>query len=347
MLQGASLPLAPTIRALRNPRAYDPRRFVSQWREPELLRGQVVDAWVLILRTVGCYWARRSGCSMCGYINDTMTEVKYEDLMAQWRSALEHYRGEPVVKIYTSGNFFDAAEVPLRARREILEEIGGRCEKLVVENLPQMVKREWVEEAASLVPELEIAIGLETANDVVRDLCISKDFHFGWYERACRTARAAGARVKTYLLLKPPFLTERAAVEDVVASARRIRDLTDTISINPTNVQRDTLVDHLFRRGEYRPPWLWSLVEVLRRLRGLGPRVMSKPTGAATPRGAHNCGRCDRTFLRAIADYSLGLGDSLEGLECTCREEWEAYGEVQELLGTSLDLPGVVLPAED
>lgn len=126
MKQGISLPLVTTIRELRHPRAYDPRRFVSQWREPELLHGQVVDAWVLILRTVGCYWARRSGCSMCGYINDTMTDVKYDDLMAQWRSAVGLYQGEPVVKIYTSGNFFDAAEVPLKARREILGEIGGQ-----------------------------------------------------------------------------------------------------------------------------------------------------------------------------------------------------------------------------
>ncbi len=347
MQQSASLPLVPTIRGLRKPRAYDPRHFVSQWREPELLHGRVVDAWVLILRTVGCYWARRSGCSMCGYINDTMTDVKYDDLMAQWGSALTLYRGEPIVKIYTSGNFFDAAEVPLKARREILEEIGGRCEKLVVENLPQMVKREWVEEATSLVPELEIAIGLETANDAVRDLCISKDFHFDWYEKACRTAHAAGAEVKTYLLMKPPFLTERAAMEDVVASARRVGDLTDTVSINPTNVQRDTLVDHLFRRSEYRPPWLWSVAEVLKRLRGLGPRVMSKPTGAGTPRGAHNCGRCDQAFLGAIGEYSLATGDPLDALDCACRDEWQAYVEAQDLLGTSVDLQGLMASMED
>lgn len=217
----------------------------------------------------------------------------------------------------------------------------------MVENLPQMVKREWVEEAASLVPELEIAIGLETANDVVRDLCISKDFHFDWYERACRATHAAGATVKTYLLMKPPFLTERAAMEDVVASARRVKDLTDTVSINPTNVQKDTLVDHLFKRSEYRPPWLWSVVEVLKRLRGLGPRVMSKPTGAGTPRGAHNCGRCDRAFLKAIEAYTLGKGDSLEELECSCREDWEVYMEAQDLLGTSVDLPGLVAPIVD
>jgi hypothetical protein len=337
-----SLPLAPVIRELRSPRVYDPRKYVSTWTEQEVLDGEVVDAWVVILRTRGCYWARRSGCSMCGYINDTFTDVREEDLMAQWRSALRIYGGQPVVKIYTSGNFFDASEVSLRARRRILEEIGQRCEKLVVENLPQMTKREWVEEGVSLVPRFEIAIGLETANDSVRDLCISKDFHFEWYERACRAAHEAGATVKTYLLMKPPFLTEAAAVEDVVASAMKIRDLTDAISINPTNVQRDTLVDQLFKRREYRPPWLWSVVEALTHLRGYGRRVICKPTGGGTPRGAHNCGACDGVFLGAIQDYSLGKADRLDELSCGCRHRWEDYTAAEDLLATSVDIEALL-----
>ncbi len=133
-------------------------------------------------------------------------------------------------------------------------------------------------------------------------------------------------------------MSEKAAIADVVGSARAINGATDTISINPTNVQKDTLVDKLYRRGEYRPPWLWSVVEALKELRGLRARVMSKPTGGGKRRGSHNCGHCDGTVLRALEDYSLGAGDWLDELECDCRSEWETYCLMEELGRSSVDL---------
>ena len=59
----------------RRPREFDPREYISTWTEKDLLHGKVVDAWVIIFRTRGCYWARASGCSMCGYVNDVAQEV--------------------------------------------------------------------------------------------------------------------------------------------------------------------------------------------------------------------------------------------------------------------------------
>jgi hypothetical protein len=122
----------------------------------------------------------------------------------------------------------------------------------------------------------------------------------------------------------------------------KIRDLTDAISINPTNVQRDTLVDQLFKRREYRPPWLWSVVEALTHLRGYGKRVICKPTGGGTPRGAHNCGACDGVFLGAIQDYSLGKADRLDEVSCGCRQRWEDYTAAEDLLATSVDIEALL-----
>ncbi len=330
--------LAQLIGETRVIRQHDPAKFISAWTEREILDGEVVDAFVLILRTQGCYWARKSGCSMCGYVSDCFTEVSEEDLLQQWSEAMKVYRGQPVVKVYNSGNFFDPSEVSPKVRKVILEELGERCEKVVVENLPQLVRKPLLEEALRYCRRFEVAIGLETASDFVRDRCISKDFSFERYVQAVKTAHGCGAAVKTYLLLKPPFLSEGASILDVQTSAKAIDGLTDTISINPTNVQRDTLVDRLYRKGEYRPPWLWSLAEVLIALRGSKARVMSKPTGGGRPRGAHNCGHCDGIFLKAIEDYSLGTSDWLEELDCECREDWEAYKLIEDLGRCSVDL---------
>ncbi|HLE45507.1 MAG TPA: TIGR01210 family radical SAM protein, partial [Thermoplasmata archaeon] len=105
----------------------------------------------------------------------------------------------------------------------------------------------------------------------------------------------------------------------------------------PVNVQSRTLVDRLYRRGEYRPPWLWSVVEVLERTRDLQAHVKSHPTAAGRPRGAHNCGACDRRVADAIEEFSLGLRKDFEDLDCRCKDVWRAYGEAQPLMLTSAD----------
>ncbi len=45
--------------------------------------GNVVDSFVVIFRTTGCYWAKSGGCSMCGYSFDTALAVTTDDLMHQ------------------------------------------------------------------------------------------------------------------------------------------------------------------------------------------------------------------------------------------------------------------------
>src|SRR5881397_1287870 len=108
------------VRDLRVDRAYNPTEYISTWSEKDVLDGKVVDAWVIIFRTRGCYWARKSGCSMCGYVNEV--EVAPDELATQLGKVLPRHAGQPLVKVYTSGNFFDDHEVFPEVRRQILKE---------------------------------------------------------------------------------------------------------------------------------------------------------------------------------------------------------------------------------
>lgn len=317
------------VTQLRDLRPANPREIISTWTEKDVLDGKVVDAWVIIFRTRGCYWARKSGCSMCGYVNDVAIEVSPDDLRTQLDATLSMHKGQRFVKVYTSGNFFDEREVFPEVRAEILRALGARCEKVMVETLSHLVRREPLEEGMRLAQKFEIALGLESANDVVLRHAVNKMWGLKEHVRAANLAHEAGATVKSYLLLKPPFLTEREAIEDTVETAHAVDAVSDTISINPMNVQRNTVVDFLFARGEYRPPWLWSVVEVLRRCRDLRAHVKAHPTAGGMRRGAHNCGSCDGSFLRAIEERSLGNGDALDDLTCDCRDEWAATLELQ------------------
>ena len=329
--------LAAAVKAERKQRDFDPRSYISMWTEKDLFRGKVVDAWVIIFRTRGCYWARASGCSMCGYVNDVAKDVSERDLLHQLETVLHQHRGQPIVKVYTSGNFFDDHEVVPDVRDRILEELGDRCDKVIVETLSHLLRRDQLERALEHVDELEIALGLESSDDRVLRQGVNKVWGLKEHARAANLAREVGATVKTYLLVKPPFLTEAEAIEDAVRSGHDADPYSDTISFNPVNVQSHTVVDRLFRRGEYRPPWLWSVLEVLERTRDLKAHVKSHPTAGGMARGAHNCGTCDRRVVDAIEEFSLGLRRDFGEMSCDCKELWREYVDAQDFMLTPAD----------
>ncbi|MGB1689383.1 MAG: hypothetical protein ACPHDM_01660, partial [Candidatus Poseidoniaceae archaeon] len=70
-----------------------------------------------------------------------------------------------------------------------------------------------------------------------------------------------GLRIKTYLMFKPPFMSEGDALVHGAKWIRDVAERSDEISVNPMNIQKGTVIDRLFRANEYRPPWLWSLVQ--------------------------------------------------------------------------------------
>ncbi|MDY6765007.1 MAG: TIGR01210 family radical SAM protein, partial [Halobacteria archaeon] len=81
--------------------------------------------------------------------------------------------------------------------------------------------------------------------------------------------------------------------------------------------------DKLHYRGGYRPPWLWSIVDVLERTTDAPAIVVSHPVGAGNDRGAHNCGECDDRVYNAIKDYSTrGDVSVFQEVDCGCREQW-------------------------
>ncbi|MEF8783038.1 MAG: archaeosine biosynthesis radical SAM protein RaSEA [Haloarculaceae archaeon] len=326
------------IRSRKN-ETYDPREPTRVWLDEDNTPDGVYDSLTIILNTGGCRWARAGGCTMCGYVAESVEggQVAHEDLMAQVETCLDYEADqreaaeEPAgqVKIYTSGSFLDEREVGAETRRAVAETFADR-DRIVVESLPDFVDREKIHDFTDCGLETDVAIGLETATDRVRHDCVNKYFDFAEFERAAADARAAGAGIKAYLLMKPPFLTESEAIEDMKRSVRRCAGVEGchTVSMNPCNVQRHTMVEDLFYDDGYRPPWLWSVAEVLEATADAEVIVVSDPVGGGSDRGPHNCGECDDRVERAIKDFSLrGDPSVFDQVSCECERTWEAVRE--------------------
>lgn len=312
------------------------RHVVNQWVEDEALGAERVRAFVLILKTRGCYWADVKGCSMCGYSKDTLgRSATPEELAHQLSEALGRYRGEPYVKVYTSGSFLDDREVDADSRLALARAFSGRARRLLFETLPEFATAENLTPlAAAFDGEVEVALGLETTDATVLSRYVHKSTGPEEYLRAADRIRALDLRTKAYLLLKPPYLTESEAIDDVVRSVAGASAHFDTLSVNPVHIQNGTVVEWLYHRGRYRPPWLWSVVEALRDGAGRrgSARLVSFPTAGGLARGPHNCGTCDSRVLAAIEEASLTQDFSgLVGLDCTCRPEWDAHRTLEPL----------------
>lgn len=312
-----------------------PSQLEAVWKESDMSGGRKVDAMVMIMRTNGCCWVKSGGCTMCGYREASLGGVTEEDLLKQLEQALSRYKDEPFVKIYTSGSFLDDNEVPPSVRARIFEAFSG-CERILFESRPEFITEESLRDVPKTVT---VALGLESSDPEVLERSVHKGFTPSDIERAGRLLKSQGYGVRTYLLLKPPFMTESAAIGDAVRSARFAAPFSDEISVNPLNVQRGTYVERLWKKGDFRSPWIWSLIEVFRQLSGtVDSRLMSSPSGGGASRGVHNCGECDQRALDAIEkfSYSQDVGDL--DVSCPCRDRWRAYMESEAILGTPADL---------
>ncbi|WP_299236534.1 archaeosine biosynthesis radical SAM protein RaSEA [Natronomonas sp.] len=325
----------------RNDESYDPAEPTRVWLDEDNTPDGVRRSLTIILNTGGCRWARAGGCTMCGYVAESVEggTVSHEHLMTQIERCLDHEAAAAeapaeLIKIYTSGSFLDEREVPAETRRAIADAFAER-ERIVVESLPDFVERSKLADFLERGLSTDVAVGLETATDRVRHDAVNKYFDFADFEDACAEVRATGADadaegaaagVKAYLLMKPPFLAEPDAVADMKRSVRRCAAVEGchTVSMNPCNVQRHTMVEELYHDGGYRPPWLWSVCDVLGSTAGVDALVVSDPVGHGSDRGPHNCGECDDRVQRAIKDFDLRQDpDVFDEVSCDCAATWE------------------------
>jgi radical SAM enzyme (TIGR01210 family) len=304
---------------------------LASWRGKERYGGELLECLTVIFKSAGCTWSK---CRMCSYRHERYDvqscETLCNHLQAQLAWVQAEYRPEEyqMVKIFTSGSFFDPAEVPLAFLDDVATAFRGKL--VIAETRPEFIDTDricrFIEKLdnGTWKKPLYCAVGLETSSDPIREKCINKGFSYADFTAAATRAKAAGAGIKAYLLFKPLFLTEKESVDDMKQSIRDVSGYADMISMNPCTVQRRTELEYYWKRGAYRPPYLWSILSLLK---DAPVHITCDPLGGGQKRGPHNCGTCDYDLVKGIRDYSLSadreLINALLETPCACRTEWE------------------------
>lgn len=282
----------------------DGSRPVSMWNEMDRLRGKPEETSVVIFRTRGCSWYDFSSCSMCGYFNDVNTKVTVDDLKRQIDRAYEFMERTKILKVFTSGSFLDRREMPLEAYNYFLEKMSEKVEYLLVESRTEYVTDETMKSLRNYGIDTRIAIGVESTDDSVITKSVNKGSTFAKFKAAADVVNKNDLDLRSYLLLKPPFMPEEEAVQDAIRSVMDCAPYSRDVSVNPMNIQKNTLVEKLWKQGLYRPPWLYSICRVLLETRDADTEVLSYPTGGDRERGSHNDNR-DGELVKLIFKSSL------------------------------------------
>ncbi|MDK2789950.1 MAG: archaeosine synthase beta-subunit [Methanothermococcus sp.] len=334
-------------RHLKRRKKPNPDRPIATWVQDDIFLDKTLGkSLTIILRTVGCRWAYESGgCTMCSYLMDSSPiEISVENLINQFNSALGKFKEQIdknpegfSVKLFTSGSFLDDFEVPKEAREYILKKIGELgVKEVAMESRPEYITDENLETIRKYLScNVEIGVGIESLNEKIRNVSIHKGVSREEIVKAIETAKKYSVGIKAYLLIKPPFITEKEAIIDSINSANQCIELgCSRISYCPSTIHKGTLVETLWKKDQYRPPFLWSILEILKEVKGQNPDklIMCDTSGIPTKRGAHNtldC-KCNYKIKDALTEFTLTQNLEILNINCECKKHWEEFIEFEE-----------------
>ena len=244
--------------ARRGPRnAVNPSRPYAFLMEQERSEpGEPVSVATVFLTNRECPWQ----CIYCDLWKNTTTETVLPGAIpAQIDFALAQpgLASARQIKLYNAGSFFDPKAIPPEDYTAIAERVRG-FERVIVECHPALLGESALrfrnQLGATTEPKLEIAMGLEIADDAILAR-LNKRMTLAIFARAANFLREHNIAVRAFVIVKPPFVrTDQEAID----FARRSIDFAfhcgaGVVSLIPARFGTQDL-DILARTGDFAPP---------------------------------------------------------------------------------------------
>lgn len=306
---------------------------------------QIFKRKKIILTALGCSVGT---CTMCPIPNESLIgmhrKVTVHNIINQFESSLPYpsINEYEMISIYNSGNWFSDIEIPPRARQKIYKAISdSKCSSLMVESLPHLITSQKIQKAKLYLgnKKLIVGMGLQSSNDFVRNVCINTPVSRNDFEKASKLLWDNNYIPRVYLMFKPPFLTEKEAIQDTVESLEYVIKLGYTeASICPTRVAPETVVYEMMTQKMYETPSWWSIIEMIKKvnnkikLRISCLDIHRKDNDTFYP---HNCSKCTPTVIKLLEQFNHdNKTGKLNSFYCPCKEEY--LRKIQNNINTTL-----------
>jgi archaeosine synthase beta-subunit len=292
---------------------------------------------VLFLLSNGCEWALKGahGCTICGHLakqTRLLQPISSDDFISQFMEEFQKidFCKTPILNLYNNGSFFNEREIPNPARIRMFREINHNknIKMLVLETRPEFVSDNLMAQTRALLPNVhvEVAMGLETMNDLKRMISVNKGFTLKKHDQAIQIIRKHNLYPRSYVLLKPPFFGEKEGIQEAIKTIEHVFNAgAATVSLEACTYQKYTLTEYLVDNGLYQLPKLWSIIEVVKKTHQRGKLLVGLFQFFPSPEHVpYNCDQCSDRVLESIKEYNRTLRiEAFEGIDCSCKMEWE------------------------
>ncbi len=216
-------------------------RPVGQWSEREADgRGDCASVLTILLRSPAC----KIGCLHCDLHHHAHPQpMRPGDIVQQIRFAQQQHPGQRWIKLYNGGNFTDTDSIPL----EDYDAIASLCanyERVIIENHPRLPIDRMVEFSAMLRGKLEVAMGLESADEAVLGR-LKKGMRAEHFRLTAAALSNAGIDVRAFVIAGMPG-ESLGLIDGAVSSVRyAIEAGARHVSVIPVRPTTPMLVDEL------------------------------------------------------------------------------------------------------
>ncbi len=301
--------------------------------------GEQTNRLMLVLRTPPCEYNQ---CTMCGFDNNAGRDIRLKNIQRQYQNGIagEDFSDIRRLDFPTAGSFYNDRELSPESRNFLFSEVSKLpVNSVMVETRVDYLTEEKVRESKSYLKEnqsIELAIGLESADDNVRNKVLRKGLSKKGFERFADICKNTDSQLLAYVLIKSPTLSESEAVEDAVQTADYVyrianeRGIKARVAFKPMFIPEKTELEGQYLIGEYQLPKLWTTVETVKRTTQLASYQPNSifvgmfDEDLSGDRFSSNCDDCNFEVVEALKRFN-GTQDlsDLERLSCECKTEWE------------------------
>ncbi len=314
---------------------------------PVNIEGKGANRLMIVLKTRGCEYARKTGgCTVCGFLNHADQRITGKEIIGQLDFVIGTFDLSEVeeIDILTLGSFLNDSEVDRGTRLEIMERLSKIVHvlRISIESRAEYVTVEKIKELKQALGGnkiLEFGIGLESANDYLRNAIIKKGLSRKSFENTIAKVKEAEANLLTYLLIKPPHVSEKDAITDAVQSAAYVfatagkNGVSARVAFEPVFICENTHLENLYRQAQYRLLNLWSVVEVIKNAHDYGCIFIGlSDENLSMERMPHSCPSCGKKIVNAIERFnkSQDISEILD-LDCQCKSQYIERREKGEI----------------
>jgi radical SAM enzyme (TIGR01210 family) len=294
---------------------------------------------------------RRGGCTMCGYSNlaNFNQNITGDLIYEQFRKGLEIIKKIPrheMVAIGTGGSFLDPNEVPFNIQSKIIKDLSS-CNDIHYINIEaraEFITEKSLENIVESIDDpykLSIGVGLESSNDLIRELCINKCMNIESFIRAIKLLKKYNISPTVYVTIGKPFINDWTNIKDTLETIKfAFQHGADRVVLLRIGVQRNTLIEWLYRYNMYKPIKIWAIVEVLKRL----PEELRKKVLIANPRLPKHLEIEEngdaQTAIELLSEYKGSLDysyiEAIDTLISPLKEKW--YTNLEQEMSSDLSV---------